>query len=384
VLKPSIADAIRLNPDEPLNSVELAHIWTAFLVAYMVGQFVNGAIGRKTGSRILLLCGMTVTLVCNVVFGFTQSYYTFLGFMVVNGLAQGSGWPGVVGAVAPWIRKHERGTIMGFWSTCYVVGNLGCKFLVGLILALPTGAAIGYAAWRTSYWACALIMLGIWVLFLLWQRNSPEDVGLAPIVGEESELTGSSDGKSNETRAGWDLFFKVLFTPTGPVTVTHPDMVRYFMTIPEAAQLTLQAGAIGGGGEIFLLDMGDPVKIVDLARDLITLSGFRPEEDIEITFVGIRPGEKLYEELAIEGEDVSRTAHPKIGIWQNRPVGWEALLEAIAGLLDRADDLSREEARGKLKKIVPEFHLEPPPPPAIQPPPATDSQPPAAKKLASA
>ena len=178
--------------------------------------------------------------------------------------------------------------------------------------------------------------------------------------------------------------FKEQIARGGPVTVTHPDMVRYFMTISEAAQLVLQAASMGRGGEIFVLDMGDPVKIVDLARDLITLSGFRPEEDIEITFVGIRPGEKLFEELAIEGEDVSRTAHPKIGIWQNRPVEREALLEAIAGLLDQADDLSREEARGKLKKIVPEFHLEPPLPPAVQPPPATDSQPPAAKKLASA
>ena len=178
--------------------------------------------------------------------------------------------------------------------------------------------------------------------------------------------------------------FKEQIARGGPVTVTHPDMVRYFMTISEAAQLVLQAASMGRGGEIFVLDMGDPVKIVDLARDLITLSGFRPEEDIEITFVGIRPGEKLFEELAIEGEDVSRTAHPKIGIWQNRPVEREALLEAIAGLLGQADDLSREEARGKLKKIVPEFHLEPPLPSAVQPPPATDSQPPAAKKLASA
>jgi FlaA1/EpsC-like NDP-sugar epimerase len=120
---------------------------------------------------------------------------------------------------------------------------------------------------------------------------------------------------------------------------------------------------MGRGGEIFVLDMGEPVKIVDLARDLITLSGFRPDEDIEIAFVGIRPGEKLYEELAIEGEDVSRTAHPKIGIWQNRPVQWDELLSAIDRLLAKADEVSREEARSALKQIVPEFHLEPPPPP---------------------
>ncbi|MCA9242592.1 MAG: polysaccharide biosynthesis protein, partial [Phycisphaerales bacterium] len=116
--------------------------------------------------------------------------------------------------------------------------------------------------------------------------------------------------------------FKEQIARGGPVTVTHPEMVRFFMTIPEAAQLVLQAGAMGDGGEIYVLDMGEPVKIVDLARDLITLSGFRPDEDIEITFTGMRPGEKLYEELMIEGEDVSHTSHPKIGIWRRRVEEW--------------------------------------------------------------
>ena len=144
----------------------------------------------------------------------------------------------------------------------------------------------------------------------------------------------------------------------GPVTVTHPDMVRYFMTIPEAAQLVLQAASMAKGGKVFVLDMGEPVKIVDLARQMITLSGFRPDEDIPIEFVGVRPGEKLYEELMIEGEGVSRTQHPKIGIWESVPIDWEPLLVAIDELIANADSMSRDDIRTRLQQIVPEYQLE--------------------------
>ncbi len=112
----------------------------------------------------------------------------------------------------------------------------------------------------------------------------------------------------------------------GPITVTHPDIIRFFMLIPEAAQLVIQAGAMGQGGEIFVLDMGEPVKIVDLARDMIRLSGLREGDDIEIEFTGLRPGEKLYEELYGEGEQHRRTTHPKIMVADSQQ---RRLLEVI-------------------------------------------------------
>ena len=141
----------------------------------------------------------------------------------------------------------------------------------------------------------------------------------------------------------------------GPVTVTHPEMTRYFMTIPEASQLVLQAAAMGTGGEIFLLDMGEPVKIVDLARDLITLSGFRPGEDIEIEFSGLRPGEKLFEELSIEGEDMLPTKHPKIAIWKTISKERQILRTQIDKIIDIAPSQDRNKIVAAIKELIPEF-----------------------------
>jgi len=147
----------------------------------------------------------------------------------------------------------------------------------------------------------------------------------------------------------------------GPVRVTHPEMTRYFMTIPEASQLVLQAAATGAGGQIFLLDMGEPVKIVDLARQMITLSGFRPKEDIDIVFTGIRPGEKLFEELRTEGEDIEPTVHPKVRVWKCKPTPWQHVQEALAELTDLADKATREQIIESIQRLVPEFRpLNPP------------------------
>ena len=150
----------------------------------------------------------------------------------------------------------------------------------------------------------------------------------------------------------------------GPVTVTHPEVTRYFMTIPEACQLILQAGSMGDGGEIFILEMGDPVKVVDIAQDLVRLSGKEVGKDVEIVFTGLRPGEKLYEELITEGEGIVRTEHEKIFVlkpedrWfghNNRTSFKEWLHGQIEELIEAAKNHNTEQIKRILKRLVPEY-----------------------------
>jgi len=140
----------------------------------------------------------------------------------------------------------------------------------------------------------------------------------------------------------------------GPVTVTHPEIRRYFMSIPEAAQLVLQAGLMGQGGEIFVLDMGEPVKIVDLARDLIRLSGFT-EDDIRIEFTGLRPGEKLYEELLANDETTAPTPHPKLRVMKADARPTKAFLDDVAAWLEQDASVPDAEVRAGLASRVPEY-----------------------------
>ena len=141
----------------------------------------------------------------------------------------------------------------------------------------------------------------------------------------------------------------------GPITITDPEMTRYFMTIPEAAQLVLQASTTGQGGQIFLLDMGEPVKIVDLAGDMITLSGLRVGDDIDIVFTGARPGEKLFEKLRTEGEDILPTTHEKVHILRTERIDWDRVQAGLSELAGMTNSSDREAIIRSLRALVPEY-----------------------------
>jgi FlaA1/EpsC-like NDP-sugar epimerase len=143
----------------------------------------------------------------------------------------------------------------------------------------------------------------------------------------------------------------------GPITVTHPEMTRYFMSIPEAAQLVMHAGAIGKGGEIFVLDMGEPVRIVDLAKDMIRLMGLRVGEEIDITYTGLRPGEKIHEELVSHSEEIEKTPHEKIMLVTTSSVNWQNIREKIDELLSDMNAFDLDKMRNTLALMISENEL---------------------------
>ena len=149
--------------------------------------------------------------------------------------------------------------------------------------------------------------------------------------------------------------FKRQIAEGGPVTVTHPEVIRFFMTIPEAVSLVLQAGAIAKGGEIFVLDMGEPVKILDLAQNLIRLSGFKPDEDIKIEITGLRPGEKLYEEILMAEEGLQDTENKLIHIGKPIDFDEKLFLKQLDELKEMANK-DTDEIRKFVQRIVSTYH----------------------------
>jgi FlaA1/EpsC-like NDP-sugar epimerase len=149
--------------------------------------------------------------------------------------------------------------------------------------------------------------------------------------------------------------FKKQIAAGGPVTVTHPEVTRYFMTVQEAVGLVLQSATLGQGGEIFVLDMGKLVKVVDVARQLIELSGLKPEVDIEIRFIGLRPGEKLFEETRHSTENIVATDHPKIMRFTGEPLPFEALRQGLLNVREKAAGMDANQVKLEIQKLVPEY-----------------------------
>ncbi len=221
---------IPLSEQFHVNINMIAHIWTAYLVAYMVGQFLSSFFGRKWGPRVLLLGGLGLSIIINIVFGFANSYWTFMVFMIFNGLVQASGWPGCVGSVADWLRRTERGTIMGVWNTNFVIANMIVKTLGAFLLKAGwhiffVGCAFVASkycwsgeknAWRYTYFGCTIAAFAIWWLMYFWQRNKPEDVGLPKIVEQEEDLDRSVKA-SDEEHVTFAQYAKLLLNPVVPV-----------------------------------------------------------------------------------------------------------------------------------------------------------------------
>jgi FlaA1/EpsC-like NDP-sugar epimerase len=149
--------------------------------------------------------------------------------------------------------------------------------------------------------------------------------------------------------------FRKQINEGGPITVTHPEITRYFMTIPEACQLVLEAGYMGKGGEIFVFDMGKSVKIIDLAKKMVKLSGLTLGKDINIAYTGLRPGEKIYEELLNDGENTLPTHHPKIMIGKVRLYNFKEVQNSTNDLLGLYNNQNQMAIVAKMKEIVPEF-----------------------------
>lgn len=174
------------------TALDLAHLGTAYLVFYMIGQYSSAYFGRKLGPKLLLLVGMGISLSCNFIFGISNGFWTFMLFLSLNGLAQGTGWPGCIGSLAYWFTRKKRGTILGFWSTCYQVGSVVATSFAAFML--------GHFGWRWSFFGASIVLLVIWAIVLILHPNRPQDVGLDPI--EDEDDCDPCDSPGAETEAG--------------------------------------------------------------------------------------------------------------------------------------------------------------------------------------
>lgn len=202
VVKPVLHDSLSLDYNQ------LANIWTVFLIAYMLGQFMTTFLGRRFSAKALLVGGLGLSIGVNALFGFTNNYWTFLAFMIFNGFLQATGWPASVGAVAHWIRPGERGLIMGIWSTSQVVGTMIVKGTSGGLLAI--------AGWQWTFWGASILAFLFWLMLTWRHHDRPEDVGLPPLVegrpGEGQDIRNKQTA-NDEEGLGMADYLRVIFHP---------------------------------------------------------------------------------------------------------------------------------------------------------------------------
>jgi FlaA1/EpsC-like NDP-sugar epimerase len=244
----------------------------------------------------------------------------------------------------PLMEENPSQAILTNIKGTKIIADLSCHYKVKKFVMVSTDKAVN----PSNVMGASKRIAEKYVQSLhLLNSSSPEDDGTKFITTRFGNVLGSNGSVV-------PLFTKQI-AAGGPITITHPDIIRYFMTIPEACQLVLEAGVMGKGGEIYIFDMGKPVKIIDLARKMIKLAGFIPEVDVKIKIVGLRPGEKLYEELLNDSSKTLPTHHDKIMIAQEITDEYINLHSDIEKLLDSAAKYNNDDAVTLMKIIVPEF-----------------------------
>ena len=190
VVKSPLADSLGF------SALDLAHLGTSYLAGYMIGQYSSAYFGRRLGPKLLLLVGMGISLSCNFIFGISNGFWTIFLFLTLNGLAQGTGWPGSIGSLAYWFKRKKRGTILGFWATCYQVGSVVATSFAAYML--------GKFGWRWSFFGASIVLLFIWTIVLFMHPNRPEDVGLKPLEDEDEDTKSTEKvSKEDEDKLAW-------------------------------------------------------------------------------------------------------------------------------------------------------------------------------------
>jgi sugar phosphate permease len=189
VVKSDVGEAL------DLTTGDLGDLGMGYLIAYTLGQFMSAGIGPRFGPKLLLLVGMALSIICNIAFGFANNYWTLFVFLALNGFAQATGWPSVIGALAQWTVRSERGWLLGLWGTCYQLGGVMANAWAAWWLAR--------SGWRGSFFAASVVLMIVWVVVALLLKNKPEDVGLPPLEDYPEEKIGEGVATHKHEESGW-------------------------------------------------------------------------------------------------------------------------------------------------------------------------------------